>query len=345
MNEDFHLEKMGKDYYQILGVDKNCSDAELKKAYKKLALKWHPDRNINNQQEASEKFKEIAEAYSVLSDPKKKEIYDRYGEEGLKNGMGGAGGFPGGGFSFGGVDPMDIFEQFFGGSSFGGKKRGGMPKGFSFNVGGMPGGMHSFGMDDDDYGYSQPKRPVKADDVIANLNLTLEELYKGCTKTRNITKNITTSNGVTTKKTNTVVINVQPGWKDGTKLRYEGYGDEEPGVIPADIVFVVKTKEHPVFKREGDDLHCTKNITLLQALTGCEIEIPHLDGTTIKQKFDKILTNNSKETIYGKGMPIRKFPGQYGNLIVHFNIQNPTYLSQEQKDELKKVLSNVSNWA
>ena len=344
---------MGKDYYKILGVDRNASENDIKKAYKKLALKWHPDRNLDNQEEASEKFKEIAEAYSVLTDPKKKEIYDRYGEEGLKNGMGG-----GSGFSFGGdFDPFDIFSSFFGGSmpGMGGRSKrggmGGMPGGFSFNMGGMPGASFSFGGDDDDDMFGsrqqrrQPKRPVKAEDINVNLNLTLEELYKGCTKTRKITKQITDTRGVTTEKEQMIEIDVMPGWKDGTKLRYEGYGNEEPGIIPADIVFVVKTKEHDRFRRENDDLHITVNITLLEALTGGEIVINHLDGTQLRKRLNGIVTANTIDRINGKGMPIRKYPGQYGDLLVHYNIQHPTYLSDEQKQQLKNVLSSVQSWA
>ena len=341
---------MGKDYYQILGVDKNANENEIKKAYKKLALKWHPDRNPNNQEEASEKFKEIAEAYSVLTDPKKKEIYDKYGEEGLKSGMGGAGGFPGG-FSFGGdFDPFDIFNAFFGGSGMGGssgRKRGGMggmPGGFSFNMGGgMPGGF-SFG-GDEDFGYShKPKRPVKQDDIEVNLNLTLEELYTGCIKTRKITKKITDERGRVTEQANTIELDVKAGWKDGTKLRYPELGNEEPGIIPADIVFIVKTKEHPIFKRENDDLHITIPITLTVALTGGEIEIPHINGTKITKKIERIITNDTIERINGKGMPIRKYPGQYGDLRIHYKVQLPTYLTEQQKYDMKRILSNVNTW-
>lgn len=329
---------MGRDFYKILGVSRDADDAEIKKAYKKMALKWHPDRNPDNQQEASEKFKEIAEAYSVLSDPKKKKIYDQFGEDGLKNGMGGAAG------GFEGFDAMNLFSQMFG-SQFGGMG-GGMPGGFSFHMGGMPGG---FGMGDDDFNFmrsqqSRPKRPVKADDINVQLKLTLEELYMGCTKTRKVTRTVTEASGKKREETSTIEIDVQRGWKDGTKLRYEEYGDQEPGVIPADIVFVVSTKPHPIFRREGDDLHCTQTITLLQALTGFDIKIKHLSGEEVTKRVDSIVSSDTTETIYGKGMPIRKYDGQYGNLIVHFNVQNPTYLSEEQKDGLKKILGSVHNW-
>ena len=284
-----------------------------------------------------------------MTDPKKKEIYDRYGEEGLKNGMGG-----GSGFSFeGGFDPFDIFSQFFGGgsgfsgASFGGNSRrggmGGFPGGFSFNMGGGPGASFSFG--DDDYGYShRPKRPVKADDINVDLNLTLEELYTGCQKTRKITKTIVDARGQRTQQVNTVDLNIMAGWKDGTKLRFPELGNEEPGIIPADVVFVVKTKLHNRFKRENDDLHLTIRVTLLQALTGGDIWIDHLDGTKIKHSLTRIITSETVDKIKGKGMPIRKFPGQFGDMYVHYKIKNPTYLTEQQKFDLRKLLSQVESW-
>ncbi|KAL7720176.1 J domain-containing protein [Entamoeba marina] len=322
---------MGRDFYQILGVNKNVSEAELKKAYKKLALKWHPDRNPDNQKEAGEKFKEIAEAYSVLSDPKKKEIYDRYGEDGLKAGVNGTEGFPGGmhgypgGFTFttsGDFDPFEVFESMFGGSrGFSKRKKTGSGT-RSFHMGGMPGGF-PFGMDDfedDDmegrYSYQQRK----GKDVTANLNCTLEELYSGCKKVRKITKNVDKGRGMVTKESNTVDINVLPGWKDGTKIRFDEYGDEEPGITPGDIVFVIKSIPHPI------------------------INLPFLDGTEIHHQINRVVNANNTETIYGKGMPIRKRPGTYGNMIIHFQIRNPAYLSDTQKTELKRVLGTVNNW-
>ncbi|KAL7720559.1 J domain-containing protein [Entamoeba marina] len=302
---------------------------ELKKAYKKLALKWHPDRNPDNQKEASEKFKDIAEAYSVLSDPKRKETYDRFGEDGLKNGMGGQG-FPGG-FSF---DAFDLFNSFFGGGMPGGSRggRGGMPGGM---FGGMPGGF-SFstgGMDDFGFGQQQPQKPRKGADIIANLNCSLEEIYKGSQKSRKITRTVRSETGTSREEVKVVQIDVQPGWKDGTKVRFEEYGDKEPGVIPSDIVL-----------REGVDLHCTIEITLLQALTGIDIDLIHLNGEHVKRHISRIIKGGDIERFNGKGMPNRRVKGTYGDLIVHFKILNPVYLSDPQKEELKTTLGKVVEW-
>ena len=339
---------MGKDFYQILGVQRGCSDAELKKAYKKLALKWHPDRNLDNQEEASEKFKEIAEAYSVLSDPKKREIYDNYGEEGLKGGM------PGGGFSFGGDDAFNIFSQFFGGGNpFGGSG----PSGFSFRSGGGSnpfGGRttFSFGGDDDDdfsniFGQSRGGRrrrePVKDDPITAKVMVTLEELYTGCLKKRKITKNIINENtGMQKQETKVLDVNIPKGVKDGCKFIFQEEGDQKPGHIPADIVFVTETKPHNIYTRDGDDLKTRLSITLLEALTGFDVNLQFLDGSYIHQHFDGISGPNTRKVIQGKGMPIRKYEGTYGNLIIEFDIKYPTSLSHEQKQSIKNILSGCS---
>lgn len=200
---------MGKDYYKILGVDKSANDEQLKKAYRKLALKWHPDRNPNNKEEAEKKFKEIGEAYDVLTDPKKRNIYDQLGEEGLKGGFGGGGGAgPSGATHFTFTSADDIFKNFFGGSdpfaafgssmfgdddggnAFGSAFGGAGPRmgGFNFSSGPSFGGMGSQmggggrrggrGHDHHQHQHQQQAPQV----VTHNLLCTLEELYKGTTK-------------------------------------------------------------------------------------------------------------------------------------------------------------------
>ena len=179
-------------YYELLGVGKDASADELKKAYRKMAIKWHPDKNPDNKEAAEKKFKEVATAYETLSDPNKKEIYDRFGEAGLKQGGGGGpSGFPGG---MGGIDPNDLFAQMFAGMQGGGM--GGFPGGI--HVGGMPGGMGGIDLNDllsqmmgggmpqqggrgrggGRGGMPQQARPL----VVQQVACTLEELYNGTTK-------------------------------------------------------------------------------------------------------------------------------------------------------------------
>jgi len=135
-----------------------------------------------------------------------------------------------------------------------------------------------------------------------------------------------------------LTIEVKPGWKEGTKITFEKEGDEIPGQEPADIIFVLKEKPHPLFKRDGQDLHYTANITLKQALTNPVLEIPTLDGRKLRITVNEVVTPTTKQVIKGEGMPITKTPGQRGNIIISFNIQFPPSLSPQQKEALSRAL-------
>ena len=282
---------MGKDYYKILGVQKGANEDEIKKAYRKMALKYHPDKNKSPG--AEEKFKGIAEAYEVLSDPKKREVYDQFGEEGLKGGAtaSGPGNPPGGNnfqYTFHG-DPHETFRMFFGGEdpfanffSFGGPgpqqgpggprmfyRQGGDPMGYRWRSlwwlkngrlrwvvpgmhcggGGMP-GMH--GMHDHGHGHGRKRQdpPIQYD-----IQVSLEDIYKGTMKKMKITKKVLKTDGPGTKTENKVLtIDVKPGWKAGTKITFPKEGDQSPNNIPADIVFVIKDKPHAMFTRDGHNI-------------------------------------------------------------------------------------------
>ena len=356
---------MAQDYYEVLGVDRNADDAAIKKAYRKLAMKYHPDRNPDNK-EAEEKFKELGEAYEVLSDADKRAAYDRMGHEAFKNGgMGGPGG-PGG---FGGfTDPSDLFSQIFGGA-FGG-------------FGGMGGGARRRKAD--------PRQP--GSDLRTDLEITLEEAAEGCTKTLEVERlvpceecNATGSKdgragfhdcptchgtGVVTRQSGFFVqqstcptcrgagqtisnpcskcrgegrvhkdvkisLRVPAGVNNGTKLRSTGNGDAGThGGETGDLYVFIEVKPHDIFTRDGMDLHCTMPVPFMDAVMGGEMTVPTLDGPA-KLKLPAGTQSNTIFRVRGKGMPSLKGSGR-GDLMVEVQVETPTRLSSSQEKALKK---------
>lgn len=351
---------MGKDYYSILGVPKNADDDAIKKAYRKMALKWHPDRNKDNEETAKKKFQDVSEAFEVLSDPQKRTIFDQYGEEGLKGvpqgggGPGGAGGpsgfpggFPGGGFTFtssggfpggfgggGGFRPSsaeDIFAQFFQGM----------------------GGMGGMGGDEDVFGsFGMPGRTrrgagtarqrQKKSAVQRPLPCTLEELYLGATKRLKVTRRLLDVSGNAINSEKILTINIKPGYKPGTKIRFDNEGDELPDGRAQDIEFIIEEKPHPVFKREGDNLIYHMELTLSEALTGFTKSIKHLDGRELRVANTTNVVQPDQETrMPGEGMPVSKLPGKKGDLIVRYRVKFPQKLTSTQKEQVRQVLGHL----
>jgi DnaJ-class molecular chaperone len=313
---------MGRDYYAILGVPRDADAAALKKAYRKLAMKWHPDKNPDNVEAAQAKFQEISEAYDVLNDPEKRQVYDQFGEEGLKAG----GGSGPGGYSFTSGNAEEIFRQFFGGS--------GSPFGEMFGMGGfggmggrttrIPGGFSfSFG--------GEPPPPQAPPAQVLNISCTLDQLYSGTTKRLKITRTI---NGRDDEKV--VDLEIKPGWKDGTKITYPGDGDQMPGRPAADLVFIIKELKHPIFTRDGDNLVIEKQISLCEALTGFTIRQQGIDGKILTLEVDDVVAPGTERRLSGQGMPSKK--GGRGDLIFQFKVNFPASLSSSQKQTIKKCL-------
>ncbi|KAE8748139.1 hypothetical protein FOCC_FOCC005142 [Frankliniella occidentalis] len=355
---------MGKDYYKILGVAKNAADDDIKKAYRKLALKYHPDKNKTAS--AEERFKEVAEAYEVLSDKKKREVYDQYGEEGLKGGAGGMGGGGSGaqgGFSYSyHGDPRATFAQFFGASS---------PFQTFFDLGGSGGNRMFFHEDDMDMdmdpfssigiGGNRPGGPggafrshsfnihgnqarnakdkMQDPPIEHDLYVTLEDILKGCTKKMKISRRVLQPDGSSRKEDKVLTISVKPGWKAGTKITFQKEGDQARNKIPADIVFIIRDKPHPQFKREGSDIRYTAKISLKEALCGIRIEVPTLTGERIPVNLThEIIKPTTVKRIQGYGLPFPKEPTRKGDLLVSFDIQFPDNLCQSAKDILFDAL-------
>ncbi|KAM5578224.1 hypothetical protein ABKV19_008501 [Rosa sericea] len=330
---------MGVDYYKILQVDKNAKDEDLKKAYRKLAMKWHPDKNPNNKKQAEAKFKEVSEAYEVLSDPQKRAVYDQYGEEGLKGQVpppdfGGASYFSTGNgptaFHFNPRNADDIFAEFFG-------TRG---AGFSSSLFGDSSffGDDAFGFRESGGGSMKYGGPRKASPIENRLPCSLEELYKGTSKKMKISRDIADTSGKGMEVEEILTIDIKPGWKKGTKITFPEKGNEQPNVIPADLVFIIDEKPHSVFTRDGNDLIVTQNISLVEALTGYTVNLTTLDGRRLNIPVNNVIHPSYEEVVQGEGMPIQKEPTKRGKLRIKFNIKFPTRLTAEQKAGIKKLL-------
>jgi len=306
------------DYYAVLKVTRGAQEDELKKAYRKLAMRWHPDKNPDDKENAENKFQEIAEAYEVLSDKEKRAIYDQYGEEGLRNGVPDGDGGVRGGFEAS-VDAQAIFGSFFGTAN--------------------PFADFGFG-DTMPFGSSMRQSgPKQAPSVQSNLICTYEELFNGCTKRLNITRKRLAPNGLSlVDDTKTLNIQVKPGWKKGTKITFPKEGDEAPGVTPADVVFVLVEKDHNSFIRESNNLVYTAEVPLVEALTDSAVQVPTLDGRVLSIPCNEVISPGYSKVIPGEGMPYSREPGKRGDLILRFKIIFPDYVSDQKKAELKRLL-------
>lgn len=341
-----------RDYYEILGVDKSASAAEIKKAYRKLALKYHPDKNPDDK-DAEAKFKEAAEAYEVLSNADKKSRYDQFGHQAFE----GAGGFGGGGMNM-----DDIFSQF--GDIFGGAFGGG---GFSGFGGGFGGGG---------------QRRVKGSNLRIRVKLSLEEIANGVEKKVKVRRKVqapgttyktcSTCNGSgqVTRVTNTILgrmqtattcntcggagqtidkkpndadaqgmivkeetvsIKIPAGVVDGMQLKVNGKGNEAPGNgISGDLLVAIEEETHETLQREGDNLHYDLYVSLPDAVLGTSKEIDTVTGK-VRIKIEAGVQSGKILRLRGKGIPSINGYGK-GDLLVHVNVWTPKTLNKQQKE-------------
>ena len=310
----------GKDYYKILGVSKSASPEEIKKAYRKLALKYHPDRNEGDKS-AEDKFKGMSEAYAVLSDPEKKIQYDMFGAEGFQNKF----------------SQEDIFRGFDFGSIFGefgsgGGRRGSNP--FADIFGGMAGDGRcqyrtsgapfgsSFG---GSRGYAQGR---KGQNLVYELSLPLEEVAK--------TTNKIVSYQVDGRHEK-VSVKIPAGIASGKKLRVSGKGHSGiNGGPPGDLYILVKVLDHPVFRRENDNLYLKHQIKYSEAVLGTEIEVQTIDQKRLKLKIPPGTQDNAKLRLKGHGLPHMKGQGR-ADAYVEINIEVPKKINSKQKSLVKSL--------
>ena len=359
-----------RDYYEVLGVDKNASEAEIKRAYRKVAKKYHPDMNPGDK-EAEEKFKEAAEAYEVLSDPEKKSKYDQFGHAAFEQGGGGAGGF--GGFDFGG-DMGDIFGDIFG-DFFGGGRRGGDAR----RNGPRQGANLRAGV------------RITFDDAIRGvekeLEITLKEECKTCngsgakpgTSPETCPKCKGTGQVVFTQQSmfgtvrnvqtcpdcngsgqiirnkctdcsgtgyikvrKRIKVPIPAGIDNGQTISIRGQGHAGKNGGPSgDLLITITVRPHELFRREGTSVLCEAPITFAQAVLGAELEIPTIDG---KVKYDLPEGTQSGTTfrLKGKGIPELNGRGR-GDQYVTVYIETPRNLNREQKEALKKFAESVGD--
>ncbi|CAN0898588.1 DnaJ homolog subfamily B member 4 [Linum grandiflorum] len=327
---------MGLDYYNILKVNRSASEDDLKKSYRRLAMKWHPDKNPNNKKEAEAKFKQISEAYDVLSNPQKRAIYDQYGEEGLNeippSGFGN-GSNHGPNSDFNSRNAEDIFAEFFGSSPFGFGGGGGTGRSSTRFQSEAEGGNTAAA--------AAAATPLKKPPPVeSKLPCRLEELYSGSTRKMKISRTVVDAHGRQTQETDILTIDVKPGWKKGTKITFPDKGNEQHNQLPADLVFVIDEKPHDVYTRDGNDLMINRQVTLAEALGGTTLNVNTLDGRTLLIPVTHIVSPGYEMIVSGEGMPIAKEPRNRGDLKIKFEVKFPTRLTMEQRAGLKRALGD-----
>ncbi|KAK3847991.1 MAG: hypothetical protein J3R72DRAFT_429624 [Linnemannia gamsii] len=346
--------------YEALEVDPNCSDAELKKAYRKLALKFHPDKTGGA---TSERFQEISHAYDVLSEPAKRQAYDQYGEAGL-SGEGGPGGM-------GGLSPEDLFSHFFGGGGGGG--RGGRP------TGPRRGKDVTHGLKvtlEDLYKGKTTKLALQKNVIcekcegkggkegavktcatcngqgfrvmLRQMGPMMQQIQQPCGDCRGEGEIINAKDKCkfcnakkVTQVRKVLEVHIDRGMKHGRKIVFNGEGDQAPGTIPGDVVIVLDQREHERFRRSDDDLFYSAKVDLVTALAGGKIQIPHLDDRVLVVDIlpGEVIKPGELKAVMGQGMPTERHH-DFGNLYIQFEIEFPTanWTDLSQIEQLRSIL-------
>eukprot|EP00026_Physarum_polycephalum_P008756 Phypoly_transcript_08856.p1 GENE.Phypoly_transcript_08856~~Phypoly_transcript_08856.p1 ORF type:complete len:365 (+),score=60.90 Phypoly_transcript_08856:88-1182(+) len=344
----------GTDYYEVLGVPRDATESQIKKTYRKLSLKYHPDKDPS--EEAKKKYVELTTAYDVLGDEEKRRIYDQYGEEGLKNQGQHV------------HNPFDIFSAF----GFGGRSNTGSAQ------------MQNKGPDlevdlevtlKDLYlgrviDVAHRKQTLchkcrgtgakKASDVTTcggckgtGMKMKVQQLGPGfvqqtqtvCDECGGKGKKVTSTcphcggRKVEVDEDN-LMVSIERGMMDGEKITFSQQADEAPDTTPGDLIFRIVTAPHKRFVRQGDNLHFSLTISLLEALVGFNKKIKHLDGHIVEVVRTEVTKPGQVITIQGEGMPQHNFPSNTGDLLIEITVKFPTSLTEEQKEGFKKLLQS-----
>ncbi|GFQ90065.1 dnaJ homolog subfamily B member 13 [Trichonephila clavata] len=317
---------MGLDYYGLLEIDRTATDEDIKKAYRKLSLKYHPKKNP--EPHAAVRFDLISEAYDVLSTPKTKALFDQFGEDALKNGIPVPPGpneaeGPIETYAFHG-DPNKVFREFFG-------------------VDNPFADFYLPNLDPSYKFFEEPAKPLPGPDQEHTFPLTLEDAFYGTIKTIDLPLRVVDEIGTrTVDVVKTFKFRIPRGTIDGHKFYFKSAGTSGPNILPGDVTFIAEMQSHPDFKLEGHNFVVKKTLYLGHALTGCTIHVTTFDKKIVHIPISEVIKPKHRIYLKGEGMPIIGFASK-GDLVVEFDVSFPETLSFGQKALIKQALLKASS--
>ncbi len=342
-----------RDYYEVLGVGRNADEAELKKAYRKLAMQYHPDRNAGDAQ-AEQRFKEVNEAYDILKDRERRATYDRFGHEAFEAG----GGARQGGFGFGAGGFADIFDEMFGdfmGGRSGGQPRGGADLRYNMEISleeAFAGKSAQIRVptsvtceDCDGSGAEASSAPTTCPSCQGRGRIraqqgffTIERTCPTCQGAGRIIENPcrTCSGSGRTHKEKTLQVNIPPGVEDGTRIRLSGEGEAGlRGAPPGDLYIFLSIQPHHIFMRDGANIFCRVPIPMTTATLGGAVEVPAIDGSRAKVTIPGGSQTGQRFRLKGKGMRVLRSEAR-GDMYVEMTVETPVNLTRRQKELLRE---------
>lgn len=315
------------DFYEALGLARQAEDDEIAKAYRRNALAYNPlcQPDHHDPQDLTRKFKEVSQAYTVLSDPKIRAVYDLYGEEGVRHGGTGDQGLPGG-LDLDDIDPNAVFKRFFGVDN-------------PFQVVGAINGVHNNQHDFFSHVAVQKTKFMKCPPMEVKLPMTLEDVFFGAMRKATWRATHSVAYGPDSYTIDSFEVRVAKSAKTGDKFMIDGRGNTSPGHARGDVIVVLELQPHERFRREGDDLVATVPVTLSEALCGTTITLQSMEGRQLSVLIDEIVHPKYRSRVAGEGLPRSDGPSApRGDLIIECATHFPNFLTLEQKSELRRIL-------